>query len=61
MCLIFVCSVDATNESLVGCTLGRLVNHSKKGLTKTRVVVGDGLPHLYLFALSDVSAGRHVV
>jgi len=51
-------SVDATEDNG---TLGRLVNHSKRGLARTRVVVVEEKPHLCLFATDDMIAGQQVL
>jgi len=56
-----VYSIDATSEVSTGCRLSRLVNHSKKAVAKMKVMVIDGLPHLCLFALADISAGTQVL
>jgi len=56
MCWLF--SIDATEE---GGRLGRLVNHSRRGLARTKVVVVDGTPHLCLFAMDNMVNGQQVL
>ena len=48
----FVCcdSVDATQENS---TMGRLVNHSRKGSARERVIEVDVVPHICLSELTD--------
>jgi len=53
-------SIDATNVS-GGAVLGRLVNHSRRPMAKMKVVPVGGIPHLCLFATSDVIAGQQVL
>jgi len=53
-------SIDATAVS-GGAVLGRLVNHSRKPTAKMKVLSVDGIPHLCLFAISDMIAGGQVL
>lgn len=55
-----VISIDATSAS-GGAVLGRLVNHSRRPTAKMRVLSVDGIPHLCLFAISDMIAGQQVL
>ena len=55
-----VLSIDATIVS-GGAVLGRLVNHSRRPTAKMKVVSVDGIPHLCLFAICDMTAGQQVV
>jgi len=55
-----VFSVDATIVS-GGAVLGRLVNHSRRPTAKMKVVSVDGIPHLCLFAVCDMTAGQQIV
>ncbi|XP_011493824.1 PREDICTED: N-lysine methyltransferase SETD8-B-like [Ceratosolen solmsi marchali] len=50
--------IDATKESG---KLGRLINHSRKGNLVSRIVEINQIPHLVLFAKTDVSIGTEIL
>lgn len=49
--------IDATKESD---RLGRLINHSRKGLLRPRVIEVERIPRLVFFANRDISIGAEV-
>jgi len=53
--------VDATDETKSGPIMGRLVNHSRRGSAKMKVVTIDSIPHLCLFTLCEMLPGEQVL
>lgn len=58
------CSVDATEEPVVGPKLGRLVNHGDRKSdrnAKVEILDNNGLPVLCIFATKAISAGNQIL
>lgn len=63
MDLIFLNSIDATEERETGPTLGRLVNHGEKNEVNVKPSILDfeGTPVICLFALTDIAEGEELL
>jgi len=55
--VLHYCSIDATNSS----GLGRMVNDSKAGNCVMRKVMVDGVPHLCLFARTNIAVDEQLM
>lgn len=51
------CSIDASAEDG---SLGRLLDDDTKPNSKMKKIVVDGVPHLCLFAITDINEGQEI-
>lgn len=63
MDLIFLNSIDATEERETGPILGQLVNHGEKNEVNVKPSILDfeGTPVICLFALTDIAEGEELL